>query len=154
MKLFASLTLSLAVVIGAGAASAQQVRFPSDAHAIRGLGEAVPAAPSISQSPNFRVYEFEKDGVRYVQINTLDDEVLTAVGITKSGAFVLPIGSLSREEVRVASRGAAATATRADGNCPCSAEVVFRDAHVTIVVVYGTGGQVIEVVVIYHEVPR
>jgi hypothetical protein len=52
-------------------------------HGIPGLGEQVPAgAKNVSLSPHFKVYTFEQDGVKYVQINSLQDEVLTALIVT------------------------------------------------------------------------
>lgn len=154
MKTLTTLSFALAITLAAGAADAQQVRFPAESDVIGGLGEALPSAPNVSQSENFRVYKFEKDRIRYIQINTLDDEVLTAVGITRSGAFVMPVGSLARDLVRVSSASSSTSAVKAQGECPCSSQVVYSDSTATIVVVYGTGGTVIEVVVIYHEVPR
>ncbi len=39
--------------------------------ATSGLGEAMPDAIDLSSDPTWQVYEFERDGVRYVQVNDL-----------------------------------------------------------------------------------
>lgn len=63
-------------------------------HVVQGLGERVPAgAQNVSLSPRFKVYTFTQDGVKYVQINSLQDEVLTALIVTPGVQQQLPIGS-------------------------------------------------------------
>ncbi|WP_429002138.1 hypothetical protein [Xanthomonas sacchari] len=44
-------------------------------------------------SPRFKVYKFERQGVTYVQINSAQDEVLTAMIVTPGAQQQLPIGS-------------------------------------------------------------
>ncbi|WP_369934849.1 hypothetical protein [Xanthomonas tesorieronis] len=67
---------------------------PPVGHVVQGLGERVPAgAKNVSLSPHFKVYTFTQDGVKYVQINSLQDEVLTALIVTPGVQQQLPIGS-------------------------------------------------------------
>lgn len=67
---------------------------PPSGHVIEGLGERVPAnAKNVSLSPRFKVYKFERQGVTYVQINSAQDEVLTAMIVTPGARQQLPIGS-------------------------------------------------------------
>ncbi|WOS42733.1 hypothetical protein [Xanthomonas rydalmerensis] len=92
MSLKLRLLLS-ATILGSAAASAAEP-VPTDAHAIEGLGERLPAgAKNVSLSPKFKVYTFEQQGVKYVQINSLQDEVLTVLVVTPGAQQQLPIGS-------------------------------------------------------------
>ncbi len=58
-----------------------------------GLGQTNP--PSIDLAPNspWQVYQFERDGIRYLQINDSAGVVRTAVGRIEDTFWVLPIGS-------------------------------------------------------------
>jgi hypothetical protein len=58
-----------------------------------GLGQAWPNAQDVSSSPRWHVYVFERDGIRYVQLNDLNGNVRAAFA-TQGGSFlVLPIGT-------------------------------------------------------------
>ncbi|MDA8449218.1 hypothetical protein M4R23_07315 [Acidovorax sp. GBBC 3332] len=86
-------TAMLAAVTTTAAATAAEPTPPAG-QVIQGLGERIPAgAKNISLSPQFKVYKFERDGVTYVQINSLQDEVLTALIVTPGVQQQLPIGS-------------------------------------------------------------
>ena len=113
---------------------------------IQGLGESHPGTKNLSQSENFQVFKFKKNGITFFQLNDNAGNVLTAVGVAGHETFVLPIGSLAASQV-IVNRGVNAVATAA-ATCPCSAQVVYDDPTTTIVVVYGSNGQVIQVVVI------
>lgn len=57
-----------------------------------GLGQAWPNAVDVSASPNWHVYVFVLNGVKYVQVNDLNGHVIGAIG-TAGGQFItLPIG--------------------------------------------------------------
>ncbi|KAA8921766.1 hypothetical protein ACM9XD_14450 [Xanthomonas sacchari] len=57
------------------------------------MGERFPAgAKNVSLSPKFKVYTFEQHGVKYMQIDSLQDEVLTVLVITLGAQQQLPIG--------------------------------------------------------------
>lgn len=57
-----------------------------------GLGESWPNATDVSASPNWHVYVFVLNAVKYVQVNDLNGHVLGAIG-TAGGQFItLPIG--------------------------------------------------------------
>lgn len=67
-----------------------------------GVGEPVPSnglgqihPPSIDLAPNspWQVYMFERDGIRYLQINDSAGVVRIAVGRIEDTLWVLPIGS-------------------------------------------------------------
>lgn len=57
-----------------------------------GLGESAPTAPDLSADVAWQVYEFERDGVRYTQINDSTGAVRAAVGRIGETTWVLPIG--------------------------------------------------------------
>jgi hypothetical protein len=73
--------------------------------AASGLGDAYPAASDVSADPNWRVYNFERDGIHYVQVNDASGAVRAAVGRIDGLVWVLPVGT---DADRV--NGAAATA--------------------------------------------
>jgi len=61
-----------------------------------GLGQAWPNTVDVSRSPNWHAYVFMLGGVKYVQINDINGNVLGAVG-TANGQFItLPIGRFSQ----------------------------------------------------------
>lgn len=60
--------------------------------AARGLGESSPEAPDLAIDAAWKIYEFERDGVRYTQINDSAGNVRAAVGRIGGTAWVLPIG--------------------------------------------------------------
>lgn len=92
-RLLPSVLLALATVACCFEASAADAER-AGGHVIPGLGEQVPAeAKNVSLSPQFKVYTFEQDGVKYVQINSLQDEVLTALIVTQGLQQQLPIGT-------------------------------------------------------------
>lgn len=61
--------------------------------AATGLGDAFPPSTNLSTDPSWRVYEFERDGVRYVQINDAIGNVRAAAGMISGTSWVMPIGS-------------------------------------------------------------
>ena len=58
-----------------------------------GLGQSWPNATDVSASPHWHVYLFQRDGVRYVQINDLNGTVRAAVANAAGSFLTLPLGS-------------------------------------------------------------
>jgi hypothetical protein len=58
-----------------------------------GLGEQLPPALDLAPDSIWKVFEFERDGIRYVQINDRDGHVRAAVGRIEDLLWVLPVGS-------------------------------------------------------------
>lgn len=88
--LFCAMTASPLVSAGCGC--------PADGHGApqlggSGLGESFPAIPDVAPDPSWQVYEFERDGIRYAQINDGIGRVRAAVGRIDGTLWVLPIGS-------------------------------------------------------------
>lgn len=95
MKTLSGALLGLAMLaadLSAVAKAADQVTNPADI--IEGMGERVPPGKqNVSLSPLFKVYTFEKSGLKFVQINSLRDEVITVIIVTPGAESRLPIGS-------------------------------------------------------------
>jgi len=58
-----------------------------------GLGQSWPNAQDVSSSPRWHVYVFERNGIRYVQINDLNGNVRAAFAAQSGSFLVLPIGT-------------------------------------------------------------
>ena len=84
--------------------------------AVTGLGEVWPNATDVSASPHFHVYAFQKQGVRYLQINDSNGTVRGAIALIGNEALELPVGvDASRWTI---TGGPAA---------PATGETVYRD---------------------------
>ena len=103
--------------------SAMARQFPAT-----GLGQSWPNATDVSSSPRWHVYVFIKDGVRYIQVNDLNGNVLGSVG-TAGGQFItLPIGRFAQQVVtpsQPASAPSSATAV-------ASPATVYNDGTTTV----------------------
>lgn len=60
--------------------------------ATSGLGQSAPPAPDLAVDPEWQVYEFERGGVRYTQVNDSTGKVRAAVGRIDDVFWVMPIG--------------------------------------------------------------
>ncbi|KAF1008682.1 MAG: hypothetical protein GAK28_01110 [Luteibacter sp.] len=67
----ASLLAATSLLFGGAATAAQP--------ATTGLGSSWPNATDVSASPQYHVYRFERDGIRYIQINDATGTVRGAV---------------------------------------------------------------------------
>jgi hypothetical protein len=93
-----------------------------------GLGQAWPNAADVSTNPNFHVYVFVLGGVKYVQVNDLNGNVLGAVG-TAGGQFItLPVGRFA-QLVTTPQDPAAVATTAAPSTAPA---VVYQDSATTV----------------------
>lgn len=91
-----------------------------------GLGQSWPNATDVSASSHWHVYLFQRDGVRYVQINDLNGTVRAAVG-TAGGTFLtLPLGS-DAAQVATPSEPLAVTGSTAG-------DIVYQDSTVKVLV--------------------
>ncbi|WP_307734430.1 hypothetical protein [Xanthomonas albilineans] len=95
MKTITMLSIALAGVLQTVAISAQAC-CPDPGHhtpsVTAGLGESAPKAPNLALDPAWRIYEFKRDGVSYLQINDLTGTVRAAVGNISGTLWVLPMG--------------------------------------------------------------
>lgn len=60
--------------------------------AATGLGESAPRAANLATDSAWRIYEFRRDGVTYLQINDATGVVRAAVGRINDTLWVLPMG--------------------------------------------------------------
>ena len=87
-----------------------------------GLGESWPNAADQSVSPYWHVYAFERDGIRYVQVNDQSGRVHAAFGRAGTQVFPLPVG-VDAEHTTVATPGAM------EG---ISAQTIYRDDEISV----------------------
>ncbi|MCW0399150.1 hypothetical protein NB688_002552 [Xanthomonas sacchari] len=132
MKKTSSLVrIALASVLLAGAQVAQAC-CPDGGHgapaAAAGLGEALPKARNLALDPAWRIYEFQRDGVTYLQINDVAGTVRAAVGRVNDTLWVLPMGA-DVARVTLPVKGASATGA-----------VVYQTSGFVVRVVPGSGG--------------
>lgn len=99
---------------------------PSDGRdkpaAVTGLGESLPKASDLSSDPQWQVYEFVRDGIRYLQINDGANATRAAIGQIGATAWVLPVG-----------RDADRVAIQANSSLVQNGRVVYRDDEVEVV---------------------
>lgn len=95
-RLFASLVLALAtlsVVPHVNAACGCPSDGNSAPKAATGLGQEFPSAVDLAADSAWQVYEFERDGVRYTQVNDQYGNVRVATGRIGGTFWVMPIGT-------------------------------------------------------------
>lgn len=61
--------------------------------AATGLGQSSPNATDLAPDPAWKVYAFERDGIRYTQINDQNGTVRAAAGQIGNTFWVMPIGT-------------------------------------------------------------
>jgi hypothetical protein len=87
-----------------------------------GLGQQWPIASNVSSNPSWHVYVFEREGVRYVQINDIAGNVHAAFGTANDQYLVLPMG-LDAARVYVV----------APNSVPANGVVVYQDAATQVI---------------------
>lgn len=93
-----------------------------------GLGQAWPNATDVSANPHWHVYVFELNGIKYVQVNDLNGNVLGAIG-TAGGQFItLPIGQFAMN-VSTPQQAAVSPAT---GTAGAASTIVYKDDAMTL----------------------
>lgn len=118
----ATTILLLATMFTSSYAHAQVSDGRDKPSAVTGLGESLPQTSDLSSDPQWQVYAFERDGIRYLQINDGANFARAAIGQIGTTAWVLPIG---RDADRVAIQmGVPSTV---------AGRVVYRDDEVEVV---------------------
>ncbi|NYF21899.1 hypothetical protein HDC36_003375 [Xanthomonas sp. JAI131] len=145
MRALLKVTVLATALIAAGAVAAPGPKL-NPADVIQGMGERIPVGKkNVSLSPLFKVYTFEQAGLKFAQINSLQDEVITVITVTPGAQSRLPIGSAAEQELIAVNdeKDRPLGMVTAAASCPCSATVVYQDATQMIVVVYGSNGEYI-----------
>jgi hypothetical protein len=119
--------------------------FADDSAAASGLGQAHPAAPDVSASPDWAVYTFQSGDTRFVQINDPAGNVRGAFAYANGHALVLPMGDPARVVVE---DGGAAAAGAAAGS-----QLVYRNDAVQVTAVPQDDGVVLMVAPDCHGDP-
>lgn len=95
-RLIALLAITFAGYAFSSVAHAQ-CGCPSDGNgapkAAIGLGQSHPNAADMAPDPKWQVYEFERDGIQYTQINDQNGVVRAATGQIGDTFWVMPIGA-------------------------------------------------------------
>ncbi|MDV2452834.1 hypothetical protein [Xanthomonas hortorum] len=119
-----------AMLLGAGSAHAC---CPGDGTistmAATGLGESEPRAANLAVDPTWRIYEFQREGMLYLQINDASGVVRGAVGRAGEVLWVLPMG-------KDVSRLTVSTLV-----IPTRAQLVYRTDNFTVHLVTSTAGE-------------
>jgi hypothetical protein len=103
-----------------------------------GLGQSWPNATDVSASPNWHVYVFVLNGVKYVQVNDLNGNVLGAIG-TAGGQFItLPIGQYAE----YVSTPQQAAITKSNAKPAATVTTVYKDGKTAITVTPKNDGTV------------
>jgi hypothetical protein len=96
---------------GLFALCASATAFAQTATPATGLGQAWPNAADQSSSPNWHVYVFVLNGVKYIQVNDLNGTVHAAVGAANGTSIVLPIG-VDAQNVTTSSSSSSSSSTQ------------------------------------------
>jgi hypothetical protein len=114
------------IAIGFTSAAWAQTSAPAT-----GLGQSWPNATDVSANPQWHVYVFYLQGVKYVQVNDLGGTVHAAVGTANGATIVLPVG-VDAQNVTTAGTTASSTSS--------VAQVVYQDASTTVTAAPQTSG--------------
>lgn len=108
------------------------VAFAQTAAPATGLGQSWPNAADVSTSPNWHVYVFVLNGVKYIQVNDLNGTVHAAVGTASGTSIVLPVGVDSQNVATGAQNAPASTSSSALSTASSSAQTVYQDSGTTV----------------------
>jgi hypothetical protein len=108
---------------------ASPMAFAQTATPSTGLGQAWPNATDVSANPNWHVYVFVLNGVKYIQVNDLNGTVHAAVGTANGAAIVLPIGVDSQN---VTTTQAPASSSSSSSVLSPAAQTVYSDNTTTV----------------------
>jgi hypothetical protein len=105
--------------------------FAQTATPATGLGQAWPNAADVSANPNYHVYVFVLNGIKYIQINDLNGTVHAAVGTANGTSIVLPVG-VDSQNVATPAQNTPASASSTSGASSSSAQTIYQDSATTV----------------------
>jgi len=108
-------------LLGLIALCTSSIGFAQTATPATGLGQAWPNAADLSFSPNWHVYVFKLNGVKYIQVNDLNGTIHAAVGVVSGTTMVLPVG-VDSQNVSTVPTLSASSAT----------QMIYSDATTTV----------------------
>lgn len=91
-----------------------------------GLGQSWPNSTDVSASPRWHVYVFQRNGVRFVQVNDLNGKVRSAFAAASGSFLALPVGS---DAAGVATPDEPLPATGSTAG-----DIVYQDSSVKVLV--------------------
>ena len=94
-----------------------------------GLGQAWPNATDVSANPNWHVYVFVLNGIKYIQVNDLNGNVHAAVGTANGTSIVLPVGVDSQN---VATSSSTTTSSSSTTSSVSTSTTVYSDSATTV----------------------
>ncbi|MFC3653531.1 hypothetical protein ACFONN_18370 [Dyella humi] len=103
--------------------------FAQTATPATGLGQAWPNAADVSANPNYHVYVFVLNGIKYIQINDLNGTVHAAVGTANGTSVVLPVGVDSQN---VAIPQSSSSGSSSSSSSSSAAQTVYSDSATTV----------------------
>ena len=95
-----------------------------------GLGQAWPNATDVSANPNWHVYVFVLNGIKYIQVNDLNGNVHAAVGTANGTSIVLPVGVDSQNVAT--SSSSTTTNSSSTTSSLSSTQTVYSDSATTV----------------------
>lgn len=126
--------VALAALLFAGATGSAMAVQP----AATGLGQAWPNTTDVSANPNWHAYVFVLGGVKYVQVNDRNGNVIGAVGTSNGNFITLPIGAFA-QLVSTPQQPAAVTT---NAQPAASTDTVYQDDSVQVTATPQTDGTV------------
>jgi hypothetical protein len=97
-----------------------------------GLGQAWPNAADVSTNPNWHVYVFVLNGIKYIQVNDLNGTVHAAVGTANGTSIVLPVG-VDAQNVSSSTQGVpASTSSSNTTSNAATTQTVYQDNASTV----------------------
>jgi len=117
-----------ALLAGCVALGLTSTAFAQTSTPATGLGQSWPNAADVSASPNWHVYVFVLNGIKYVQVNDLNGTVHAAVGAANGTVVVLPMG-VDSQNVQTAASSTSSTA-----------QTVYSDATTTVTAAQQSNG--------------
>lgn len=94
-----------------------------------GLGQAWPNATDVSANPNWHVYVFVLNGIKYIQVNDLNGNVHAAVGTANGTSIVLPVGVDSQN---VATSSSTTSNSSSTTSSLSTSTTVYSDSTTTV----------------------
>ncbi|RUL70449.1 hypothetical protein [Dyella choica] len=103
------------------------VAFAQTTAPASGLGQSWPNAADVSAHPNWHVYVFVLNGIKYIQVNDLNGTVHAAVGTANGTSIVLPVGVDAQNVSTPAPNAPASTSSSAT-----TTQTVYQDSSTTV----------------------
>lgn len=129
MSIANQIRASKTVMAGVMALCVASPIFGQTATPATGLGQSWPNAADVSANPNWHVYVFKLNGIKYVQINDLNGVVHAAIATAGGTSIVLPMGRDVRQVVIRSSTASTST----------SSQTVYQDAATSITATQSNG---------------